>query len=94
MVKTNIQTFSGEVEILSNLHLGPSGSSYLTANGAASNVLDITGNVGATFFVGDGGFLSNIATTLSDIVNQGNVSSNVLQFDSASGMRCGSRDNQ
>ena len=35
MVKTNIQTFTGEVEILSNLHVGPSGSSYLTANGAA-----------------------------------------------------------
>ena len=84
MVKTNIQTFTGEVEILSNLHVGPSGSSYLTANGAASNVLDITGNVGATFFVGDGGFLSNIATTLSDIVNQGNVSANVLQFNSTS----------
>jgi hypothetical protein len=77
MVKTNIQTFSGEVEILSNLHVG----SYLTANGAASNVLDITGNVGATFFVGDGGFLSNIATTLSDIVNQGNVVSNVVTFE-------------
>ena len=44
----------------------------------ASNVLDITGNVGATFFVGDGGFLSNIATTLSDIVNQGNVVSQLL----------------
>jgi hypothetical protein len=81
MVKTNIQTFTGEVEILSNLHVGPSGSSYLTANGAASNVLDITGNVGATFFVGDGGFLSNIATTISDIVNQGNVVSNVVTFE-------------
>lgn len=81
MVKTNIQTFTGEVEILSNLHVGPSGSSYLTANGAASNVLDITGNVGATFFVGDGGFLSNIATTLSDIVNQGNTVSNVVKFE-------------
>ena len=77
MVKTNIQTFSGEVEILSNLHVG----SYLTANGAASNVLDITGNVGATFFVGDGGFLSNIATTLNDITNQGNVVSNVVIFE-------------
>ena len=77
MVKTNIQTFSGEVEILSNLHVG----SYLTANGAASNVLDITGNVGATFFVGDGGFLSNIATTLNDITNQGNVISNVVTFE-------------
>jgi hypothetical protein len=54
---------------------------YLTANGAAANVLAVTGNVGATFFVGDGGFLSNIATTLSDIVNQGNVVSNVVTFE-------------
>lgn len=77
MVKTNIQTFPGEVEILSNLHVG----SYFTANGAASNVLEITGNVGATFFVGDGGFLSNIATTLNDITNQGNVISNVVTFE-------------
>jgi hypothetical protein len=77
MVKTNIQTFPGEVEILSNLHVG----SYLTANGAASNVLEITGNVGATFFIGDGGFLSNIATTLNDITNQGNVISNVVIFE-------------
>jgi len=77
MVKTNIQTFTGEVEILSNLHVG----SYLTANGDASNVLDVTGNVGASFFVGDGGLISNIATTLSDIVNQGNLVSNVVQFN-------------
>ncbi len=78
MVKTNIQTFSGEVEILSNLHVG----NYLTANGAASNVLDITGNVGATFFVGDGGFLSNIATTLDDIISNpdGNTVSNTIVF--------------
>src|SRR5210317_1207397 len=82
MVKTNIQSFPGEVEILSNLHVG----SYLTANGAASNVLEITGNVGATFFIGDGGFLSNIATTLSDIVDQGNTVSNVVQFSSDAGV--------
>jgi hypothetical protein len=85
MVKTNIQTFTGEVEILSNLHLGD-GSYYLTANADASNVVQITGNVGATFFVGDGGFLSNIATTLSDIVDQGNVVSNVVQFSTDTGV--------
>src|SRR5210317_282086 len=85
MVKTNIQTFTGEVEILSNLHLGD-GSYYLTANADASNVVQITGNVGATFFVGDGGFLSNIATTLSDIVDQGNTVSNVVQFSSDAGV--------
>ena len=85
MVKTNIQTFTGEVEILSNLHLGD-GSYYLTANADASNVVEVTGNVGATFFVGDGGFLSNIATTLSDIVDQGNSVSNVVQFSSDAGV--------
>jgi hypothetical protein len=85
MVKTNIQTFTGEVEILSNLHLGD-GSYYMTANADASNVIQITGNVGATFFVGDGGFLSNIATTLSDIVDQGNTVSNVVQFSSDAGV--------
>jgi hypothetical protein len=85
MVKTNIQTFTGEVEILSNLHLGD-GSYYMTANADASNVIQVTGNVGATFFVGDGGFLSNIATTLSDIVDQGNTVSNVVQFSSDAGV--------
>ena len=34
------------------------------------------------FFVGDGGLLSNIATTLQAITDQGNASSNVLIFNS------------
>src|SRR6056300_358808 len=135
MVKTNIQTFTGEVEILSNLHLGD-GSYYMTANADASNVVQFSSDAGvadykgvglvtdsnvgiqntspdhtlaigdkvrfdtntnellgqsviqvdgrilATRFEGDGGLLSNIATTLESIVNQGNVSANVVQFNS------------
>jgi hypothetical protein len=109
MVTTNIQAFSGEVEIASNLEVGTgnlfidtsltgsvgikntaptfdlSVGSNLHISDAGSNVLNITGNVGATNFIGDGGLLSNIATTLSDIVDQGNTVANVVQFNSASG---------
>ena len=109
MVTTNIQAFSGEVEIASNLEVGTgnlfidtsltgsvgikntaptfdlSVGSNLHISDAGSNVLNITGNVGATNFIGDGGLLSNIATTLSDIVNQGNTVANVVQFNSAAG---------
>jgi hypothetical protein len=58
---------------------------YLSGNvGIGTDVtterLEISGNVKATHFVGDGGLLSNIATTLSAIVNQGNVTSNTVQF--------------
>ena len=81
MVRTNIQTFSGEVEILSNLHVG----SNLVANDTASNVLSVTGAIGANIFIGDGGLLSNIATTLGKIVDQGNVVANVVQFSSNTG---------
>src|SRR5210317_2215583 len=109
MVTTNIQAFSGEVEIASNLEVGTgnlfidtsrtgsvgikntaptfdlSVGSNLHISDAGSNVLNITGNVGATNFIGDGGLLSNIATTLSDIVNQGNTVANVVIFNSAAG---------
>ena len=81
MVRTNIQTFSGEVEILSNLHVG----SNLVANDTASNVLSVTGAIGANIFIGDGGLLSNIATTLGKIVDQGNAVANVVQFSSNTG---------
>src|SRR5210317_2555119 len=110
MVTTNIQAFSGEVEIASNLEVGTgnlfidtsrtgsvgikntaptfdlSVGSNLHISDAGSNVLNITGNVGATNFIGDGGLLSNIATTLSDIVDQGNTVANVVQFNSDAGV--------
>jgi hypothetical protein len=44
-----------------------------------SNIV-VGGNVTGTTFLGDGGLLSNIAATLNDIVDQGNTTSNVVQF--------------
>ncbi|QIG59810.1 hypothetical protein [Dishui Lake phycodnavirus 3] len=58
---------------------------YLSGNvGIGTNnpleQLHVTANVKATHFIGDGGLLSNIATTLDAIVNQGNVTSNTVRF--------------
>ena len=43
----------------------------------------VYGNVAADSFEGDGGLLSNIASNLENIVNNGNVSSNVIQLTNA-----------
>ncbi|MGA1038125.1 MAG: hypothetical protein ACO3VQ_09990, partial [Ilumatobacteraceae bacterium] len=58
--------------------------SNLFANDLAANVLTVDGSIGSTFFIGDGGLLSNIATTLNDIVANpgGNTVSNTLVFES------------
>ena len=42
--------------------------------------LGVTDNVYASRFVGDGGLLSNIATNLQSITENGNTTSNVVQF--------------
>ena len=42
--------------------------------------LGVTDNVYASRFVGDGGLLSNIATTLQSISENGNTTSNIVQF--------------
>jgi len=80
MVRTNFQEFIGDVHVLSNLQVG----SNLFANDLAANVLTVDGSIGSTFFIGDGGLLSNIATTLNDIVANpgGNTVSNTLVFES------------
>jgi hypothetical protein len=76
MVRTNLQEFAGDVHVLSNLQVG----SNLFANDLAANVLNVIGSIGANLFVGDGGLLSNIATTLDDIIDQGNTVSNTIIF--------------
>ena len=45
-----------------------------------NNIFADNGRVSATEFSGDGGLLSNIATTLQSISDQGNVTSNTIQF--------------
>jgi hypothetical protein len=47
---------------------------------AGSNVLHVTGNIYADYFVGDGSQLTGIAATLDDIVDQGNTVSNTIQI--------------
>jgi hypothetical protein len=54
----------------------------LTSITTSGNVV-ISGNVTATKFIGDGGTLSNIQTatpTLASVVDEGNVTSNVVRF--------------
>jgi len=48
-----------------------------------NNIFADNGRVSATEFSGDGGLLSNIATTLQSISDQGNVTSNTIQFTNA-----------
>ena len=51
-----------------------------------TNVIDVTGRIGATLFVGDGGLLSNISgggggsQTLQQTTDLGNTTSNTVQF--------------
>jgi hypothetical protein len=47
-----------------------------------SNVVHVTGNVYATRFIGDGSYLENIASSLQEITNNGNTTSNTVQFTS------------
>src|SRR6056300_1484467 len=55
--------------------------SNLYMEDAGSNVLHVTGNIYADYFVGDGSQLTGIAATLDDIVDQGNTVSNTIQLE-------------
>jgi UDP-3-O-[3-hydroxymyristoyl] glucosamine N-acyltransferase len=46
-----------------------------------STSINVTGNVVATRFIGDGSFLDNIASTLEEIITNGNTTSNTVIFD-------------
>ena len=47
-----------------------------------SNVIHATGNIYATRFIGDGSYLENIASSLQQITDNGNTTSNTVQFTS------------
>ena len=59
-----------------NLSVG----SNLYVDDTGSNILHVSGNIYATSFVGDGSQLDNIASNLEEIVNNGNIASNTVQF--------------
>src|SRR5210317_1637970 len=54
--------------------------SNLYVEDAGSNVIHVTGNVYADYFVGDGSQLTGIAASLDQIVDQGNTVSNTIQL--------------
>jgi len=60
--------------------------SNLYVEDTGSNVLHVTGNVYATRFIGDGAFLENIASNLQQITDNGNVTTNTLQFDGSTAL--------
>ena len=60
--------------------------SNLYVEDTGSNVLHVTGNVYATRFIGDGAFLENIASNLQQITDNGNVTTNTVQFDGSTAL--------
>ena len=54
-----------------------------TANITVGRDLTVTGNVEASNFIGDGSQLTGLASNLEQIVNNGNVTSNTVQFTNA-----------
>tara|TARA_Y100000992_G_scaffold73721_1_gene46509 strand:- start:18896 stop:24493 length:5598 start_codon:yes stop_codon:yes gene_type:complete len=75
-IAATLQDVSDNGNVTSNTVQFTNGVTSLTASG---NVL-VTGNVTAEFFAGDGSNLTGIATTLQAVSDNGNVTSNTIQF--------------
>ena len=60
--------------------------SNLYVDDSGADVLVVTGNVLATRFIGDGGYLSNIASTFEDIIINGNTASNTVQLQATTSL--------
>ena len=72
---------------IGNVHTLTSNTLQVGANlyvrDADANVLTVTGNVAADYFEGDGSKLTGISSNLEQIANNGNVTSNTVQFTNA-----------
>ena len=68
----------GNVHTLTSNTLQVGGNLYVRDTG--SNVLTVNGNVVANYFEGDGSKLSGIVTDLQGVTDNGNVTTNVVQF--------------
>jgi uncharacterized coiled-coil protein SlyX len=75
-IAATLQEITDNGNVTSNTVQFTNGVTSLTASG---NVL-VTGNVTAEFFAGDGSNLTGIATTLQAVSDNGNVTSNTIQF--------------
>lgn len=71
----------GNVHTLTSNTLQVGGNLYVRDTDA--NVLTVNGNVVASYFEGDGSKLSGIVTDLQGVTNNGNVTTNVVQFSNA-----------
>ena len=77
----NGNTISNVVQFSNGFTVG----SNLVVDEIGTNVIDVTGRIGATLFVGDGGLLSNISggggsQTLQQTTDLGNTTTNVVTF--------------
>ena len=59
-----------DVSVGSNLYIDDTGS----------NIIHTTGNIYATRFIGDGSYLTGLVTTFEDVIINGNVTSNTVEF--------------
>jgi len=57
--------------------------SNLYVDDDGTHVVNVTGNIAATRFIGDGAYLTNIASTFEQIIINGNVTSNTVEFENA-----------
>ena len=71
----------GNVHTLTSNTLQVGGNLYVRDTDA--NVLTVNGNVVASYFEGDGSRLSGIVTDLQGVTDNGNVTTNVVQFSNA-----------
>ena len=77
----NGNTVSNVIQFSNGFTVG----SNLVVDEIGANVIDVTGTIGATLFVGDGGLLSNISggggsQTLQDVTENGSTTSEIVQF--------------
>ena len=89
-VTSNTVEFRNATSIVATGNVGISNSapehdlsvgSNLYVDDTGSNVVHVTGNVAATRFIGDGAYLTNIASTFEQIIINGNVTSNTVEFE-------------
>jgi hypothetical protein len=84
---TNSDVYIASNVGIGNVHTLTSNTLQVGANlyvrDADANVLTVTGNVAADYFEGDGSKLTDISSNLEQIANNGNVTSNTVQFTNA-----------